>query len=111
VDVLHLNLHKTFSTPHGAVGRAPGPVLTREPLAKYLPTPVVRQEPDGRYRLVAPQASIGRVGGFAGNFGVLLRAYCYIRTLGSDGLRRLANRLCSAQLSARPSPRCPHPPV
>lgn len=87
-DVVHLNLHKTFSTPHGGGGPGCGPVVANKQLAPFLPKPRVVQEGD-RYRLEAnyPQ-SIGRVKGFYGNFGVMVRAYTYITTLGADGLRQ-----------------------
>jgi glycine dehydrogenase len=91
-DVVHLNLHKTFSTPHGGGGPGSGPVAVREALAPFLPTPVVRRrEDDGGYVLAAPERSIGRVGLFHGNFGVMVRAYAYIRTLGAVGLREVSD--------------------
>ena len=91
-DVLHLNLHKTFSTPHGGGGPGSGPIAVREALAPFLPTPVVRREEgEGDYVLAAPEQSIGRVGLFHGNFGVIVRAYAYIRTLGAAGLREVSD--------------------
>lgn len=91
-DVAHLNLHKTFSTPHGGGGPGSGPIAVRESLAPFLPTPIVRyQEGDGSYALAAPEQSIGRVGLFHGNFGVLVRAYAYIRSLGAAGLREVSD--------------------
>jgi len=91
-DVVHLNLHKTFSTPHGGGGPGSGPVAVREALAHFLPTPVVRRtERDGGYVLAAPEQSIGRVGAFYGNFGVMVRAYAYIRSLGAAGLREVSD--------------------
>jgi len=91
-DVVHLNLHKTFSTPHGGGGPGSGPIAVREPLAPFLPTPIVRRrEDDGSYVLAAPERSIGRVGLFHGNFGVMARAYAYIRTLGAAGLREVSD--------------------
>jgi glycine dehydrogenase subunit 2 len=90
-DVVHLNLHKTFSTPHGGGGPGSGPIAVREPLAPFLPTPIVRRrEGDGGYVLAAPERSIGRVGLFHGNFGVMVRAYAYIRSLGAAGLREVS---------------------
>ena len=92
-DVVHLNLHKTFSTPHGGGGPGAGPVCAGERLAPYLPTPVVeREEREGveRYALGRPERSIGKVGAFHGNFGVLVRAYAYIRALGDTGLRQVS---------------------
>ena len=86
-DVVHLNLHKSFSTPHGGGGPGAGPVLCSEELAPYLPTPVVEESDDGLVRLVAPERSIGRLQQFQGNAAVLVRAYAYMRALGLDGLR------------------------
>lgn len=86
-DVMHYNLHKTFSTPHGGGGPGSGPVGVTEKLAKFLPGPVVVKGEDG-FRLQMPEASIGRVKSFYGNFGVMVRAYTYIRMLGADGLRQ-----------------------
>jgi glycine dehydrogenase subunit 2 len=89
-DVVHLNLHKTFSTPHGGGGPGAGPVCVTEELASFLPDPVVEQSDDGSFRLVRPADSIGAIGGFHGNFGVLIKAYAYIRSLGEDGLRAVS---------------------
>jgi glycine dehydrogenase subunit 2 len=90
-DVIHMNLHKTFATPHGGGGPGAGPVAVRADLAPYLPVPVVRRAPDETYYLDydRPQ-SVGRVRAFGGHFGVLVRAYTYIRLLGADGLRRVS---------------------
>ncbi|AFM01695.1 MULTISPECIES: aminomethyl-transferring glycine dehydrogenase subunit GcvPB [Desulfitobacterium] len=86
-DVVHLNLHKTFSTPHGGGGPGAGPVGVKEFLAPYLPKPVVARTPGGQYTLDAHRPlSIGRVRAFQANFGVLVRAYAYIRALGGEGL-------------------------
>ncbi len=86
-DVCHLNLHKTFSTPHGGGGPGSGPVACRDFLAKYLPDPVVGRSPDGTARMTADKDSFGRLLAFHGHFGVLVRAWAYIRTLGAAGLR------------------------
>ncbi len=86
-DVCHLNLHKTFSTPHGGGGPGSGPVACRQSLAKYLPDPVVVRTAEGRPALGRAKASFGRMLAFHGHFGVLARAWAYIRTLGPDGLR------------------------
>ena len=87
-DVVHLNLHKTFSTPHGGGGPGAGPVLVNERLRPYLPSPDVIEE-NGEFRLVrAGEKSIGRVAGFYGNVGVMVRAAAYIRSMGCDGLVR-----------------------
>jgi len=92
-DVMHYNLHKTFSTPHGGGGPGAGAVGASAELAPYLPGPIVDRwdEPDGpRYGWRMPERSIGRVKSFWGNFGVLVRAYVYIRMLGAEGLRAVA---------------------
>jgi glycine dehydrogenase subunit 2 len=92
VDILHLNLHKTFSTPHGGGGPGAGPVAVRRDLARFLPVPRV-VERDGRCELREDfPDSVGRVLAFHGHFGVLVRAYSYIRSMGPDGLRQ-ASRL------------------
>ncbi len=114
-DVMHINLHKTFSQPHGGGGPGAGPIVVKEHLAPFLPSPhvVVDPEEDGgwkiengrgrarpssivsppsstTYCLHEPQRTIGRLGAFHGNFGVLLRAYAYISSLGPDGLRAMS---------------------
>ena len=95
-DVLHYNLHKTFSTPHGGGGPGSGPVGAAPSLADFLPGPIVAVDPERSdeegpfFTFVFPAKSIGRVKGFYGHFGVLVRAYTYIRMLGPDGLRRVA---------------------
>ena len=85
-DAVHLNLHKTFTTPHGGGGPGAGPVGVKEELVPFLPRPTVEKQ-DGRFRLDfdRPQ-SIGRVRSFYGNFGMLVRAYTYIVAMGGDGL-------------------------
>jgi glycine dehydrogenase subunit 2 len=91
-DVVHLNLHKTFSTPHGGGGPGAGPVGVAAHLLPFLPVPMVTQEAGG-YRWLTeadrPQ-SIGRLSAFAGNAGVMLRAYVYVRMLGREGMTRVA---------------------
>jgi len=104
-DVMHFNLHKTFSTPHGGGGPGSGPVGVTRQLAKFLPGPIVVEEVNSEcacghghpghddepcYHLVMPEASVGRIKAFYGNFGVLVKAYTYIRMLGSEGLREAA---------------------
>ena len=87
VDVMHLNLHKTFSTPHGGGGPGAGPVAVKSHLEPFLPVPRIRNANDGlRFDWNRP-ASIGRVRAFYGNFGVLVRALAYILAHGGDGLR------------------------
>ena len=90
VNLLQLNLHKTFSTPHGGGGPGAGPVGVTKALEAFLPVPRVRKT-GGRFRWEARgRATVGRVHGFYGNVGVLVRAYAYIRTLGREGLARAA---------------------
>jgi glycine dehydrogenase subunit 2 len=106
-DVLHYNLHKTFSTPHGGGGPGSGPVGVASELVDFLPGPIVAvdnerlEDADAEgavfYTFVDPPKSIGRVKAFYGQFGVMVRAYTYIRMLGPDGLRRAAE---SAVLNA-----------
>jgi glycine dehydrogenase subunit 2 len=92
IDVMHFNLHKTFSTPHGGGGPGAGPVGVKETLAPFLPAPVVRERADGAgFELVHDLPhSIGRLHGSHGNVGMLVRAYAYILSLGAEGLRRCA---------------------
>ncbi|MGD0017834.1 MAG: aminomethyl-transferring glycine dehydrogenase subunit GcvPB [Candidatus Limnocylindrales bacterium] len=93
-DVMHINVHKTFSTPHGGGGPGAGPVGVGDRLLPFLPSPRVLREPDGRFRLERPgerPSSIGRVRAFAGNAGVLVRAYAYIRAHGAAGLREVSD--------------------
>jgi glycine dehydrogenase subunit 2 len=98
-DVVHMNLHKTFTTPHGGGGPGAGPVGIKAHLAPFLPVPVVARDlapgagapEESRYRLDWKRPkSIGKLQSFWGNFGMLVRAYTYIRTMGPDGLRAVA---------------------
>jgi glycine dehydrogenase subunit 2 len=92
-DIVHMNTHKTFATPHGGGGPGAGPVAVRERLVPFLPAPVVSRDPQGRFFLDRDRPrSIGRVHGFNGNFGVLVRAYAYVFGNGGDGLRAVAER-------------------
>ena len=87
-DVVHFNLHKTFATPHGGGGPGSGPVGVKEFLAPFLPKPVVKKQADGTFTMDYERPlSIGRVRSFYANFGVLVKAYSYIRSLGGEGLR------------------------
>jgi glycine dehydrogenase subunit 2 len=93
-DVMHFNVHKTFSTPHGGGGPGAGPVGVGDKLVPFLPGPLVLREPDGRFRLERPgerPSSIGRVRSFVGSTGVLIRAYAYILAQGGDGLRQVSD--------------------
>ncbi|MFO7619188.1 MAG: aminomethyl-transferring glycine dehydrogenase subunit GcvPB [Thermoplasmata archaeon] len=91
-DIVHLNLHKTFSTPHGGGGPGAGPVGVVERLAEFLPVPVAAKKGDGYYLNYDMPKSIGKVHGFHGNWGVLLRAYAYILSQGGDGLTQATER-------------------
>jgi len=86
-DMMHYNVHKTFTGPHGAGGPGAGPIAVQSFLADYLPGPVVARNGQGRYTLTQPAKSVGRVRTFFGNVGILLRGYFYLRTLGAQGLR------------------------
>ena len=89
-DMMHFNPHKTFSGPHGGGGPGAGPIAVRRKLEPFLPCPVVEKQGEV-YRLTYDRPeSIGRVRSFFGNVGVLVRAYCYIRTYGPAGLREVA---------------------
>lgn len=93
-DMMHYNVHKTFTGPHGAGGPGSGPICVREFLGDYLPAPVIRRhETDSggkSFELSSPSKTIGRVRSFFGNVGILIRGYCYLRTLGSVGVRLAA---------------------
>jgi len=90
-DMMHFNPHKTFSGPHGGGGPGAGPIAVTGKLAPYLPVPIVARSENGVYHLDEDRPkSIGRVRSFFGNTGVLLRTYCYLRTLGPEGARRVA---------------------
>ena len=91
-DVIHMNLHKTFSTPHGGGGPGAGPVGVSERLEPYLPVPMVAHDGTDYYWLTERERphSIGRLSAFAGNAGVLLRAYIYARMLGREGMTRVS---------------------
>ncbi|MBF8299146.1 MAG: Glycine dehydrogenase (decarboxylating) [Dehalococcoidia bacterium] len=93
-DVVHMNLHKTFTTPHGGGGPGAGAICVRDTLKPFLPSPlVVKHEANGHsdtYSFEHPGESIGPIGAFYGNFGNIARAYTYIRSLGPDGLREVS---------------------
>lgn len=88
-DIIHLNLHKTFSTPHGGGGPGSGPVGVKKCLVPYLPEPAIISENESSKSTNGANSSIGRMKPYWGNFGILVRAYAYIRALGAEGLRRV----------------------
>ncbi|HWQ40729.1 MAG TPA: aminomethyl-transferring glycine dehydrogenase subunit GcvPB [Desulfosporosinus sp.] len=88
-DVVHLNLHKTFATPHGGGGPGSGPVGVKDFLADYLPKPTIEKNSEGKFFFDFDRPySIGKVSSFYGNFGVVVRAYTYIRAIGGEGLKK-----------------------
>jgi glycine dehydrogenase subunit 2 len=89
-DVIQLNLHKTFSTPHGGGGPGAGPVGIKNILEPFLPLPVLQKEKGGYFWDYNRPQSIGKVHAFYGNFGVLVKAYAYIRSLGAEGLKKIS---------------------
>lgn len=98
-DIVHMNLHKTFATPHGGGGPGAGPVAVSERLVPFLPGPLPRLDAEsGQYGWVTPERSIGRIHGWHGNAVVLARAYAYIIVHGAEGLRRVGD---CAVLNAR----------
>ena len=90
IDLMHFNPHKTFSGPHGCGGPGAGPIAVSQKLAPFLPVPLVAKDGHGYHLDYDRPKSIGRVRSFFGNVGVLLRMYCYLRSHGPDGLRRIA---------------------
>jgi glycine dehydrogenase subunit 2 len=91
-DMQHYNVHKTFTGPHGGGGPGSGPITVRDFLAPYLPSPIVRKNGDRYYLDHDMPLSIGRVRSFFGTIGILFRGYCYIRTLGPDGLKDVSEQ-------------------
>ncbi len=89
-DVVHLNLHKTFSTPHGGGGPGSGPVGVKKHLVPFLPKPVIEQKGDEYYFDYDRPLSIGKIKSFYGNFSVIVKAYAYICSLGAEGLRKVS---------------------
>jgi len=89
-DVVHLNLHKTFSTPHGGGGPGSGPIAVTKELVPFLPVPTVEKEGERYYLDYDKPLSIGKVRSFYGNFNVMVKAYAYILTMGPEGLREVA---------------------
>ena len=88
-DCVQLNLHKTFSTPHGGGGPGSGPVCVKSNLADFLPLPLVAKNGE-KYTFTSPTKSIGSLGAAYGNFGVMIKAYAYIRSLGAEGLKEVS---------------------
>ena len=88
-DYVQLNLHKTFGTPHGGGGPGSGPLSVKENLADFLPSPLVTTS-DGKYKFVSPTKSIGSIANFWGNFGVMCKAYAYIRSVGAEGMKEIS---------------------
>jgi glycine dehydrogenase subunit 2 len=121
-DMMHYNVHKTFTGPHGAGGPGSGPIAVRDFLSDFLPGPVITRHTgrDGKtmYRSTTPAKSVGRVRSFFGNVGILVRGYCYLRTLGAAGVRAMsenavlnANYLLTQLKNVLPVPqgdRCMH---
>ena len=87
-DVVHLNLHKTFAAPHGGGGPGSGPVGVKKDFAKFLPVPVISKKDDNYYLDYDRKDSIGKIKNFYGNFGVMIKSYAYILTMGRDGLKK-----------------------
>lgn len=88
-DIMHINLHKTFATPHGGGGPGSGPVGVVEKLVDYLPNPRVKKDADGKFYVETSDNALGSVSSFFGNFGVMLKAYAYILSLGKEGIRNV----------------------
>ncbi|MBD5231734.1 MAG: aminomethyl-transferring glycine dehydrogenase subunit GcvPB [Bacteroidales bacterium] len=88
-DIMHINLHKTFSTPHGGGGPGSGPVGVRKGLEDLLPNPRVKKEADGTFRIEWGKDSLGSISAYLGNFGVMLKAYAYILTLGKENIKNV----------------------
>lgn len=89
-DIMHINLHKTFSTPHGGGGPGSGPVGVAKHLVKHLPNPRVVKDQDGYFSITSDnEDALGNISGFLGNFGVMMRAYAYILSLGKENIRKV----------------------
>ena len=88
-DIMHINLHKTFSTPHGGGGPGSGPVGVAEHLVKFLPNPHVKKGDDGKFYVENNDEALGSVSTFFGNFGVMMKAYAYILSLGKEGIKEV----------------------
>ena len=88
-DIMHINLHKTFSTPHGGGGPGSGPVGVAEHLVKFLPNPHVKKDENGKFYVENGDEALGSVSTFFGNFGVMMKAYAYILSLGKEGIKKV----------------------
>ena len=112
VDVLHVNVHKTFSTPHGGGGPGAGPVGVKKALEPFLPVPRVVKEGHVYRRNLDYPSSIGKVHGFQGNVGILIRTYCYMRLQGAEGFREMSENaiLAANYLRAKLAPLFPKMP-
>lgn len=88
-DIMHINLHKTFSTPHGGGGPGSGPVGVAKHLVDFLPNPRVIKNSDGSFSITKNDKSLGNISTFLGNFGVMMRAYAYILTLGKENIKHV----------------------
>ena len=88
-DIMHINLHKTFSTPHGGGGPGSGPVGVAEHLVELLPNPRVKKDDEGRFYLTESKNSLGKISSFLGNFGVMMKAYAYILSLGKENIKNV----------------------
>lgn len=88
-DIMHINLHKTFSTPHGGGGPGSGPVGVAAHLVDYLPNPRVTKDEEGKYHIIDKENSLGSISTFLGNFGVMMKAYAYILSLGKENIKKV----------------------
>jgi glycine dehydrogenase subunit 2 len=90
VDILHINLHKTFATPHGGGGPGAGPLCVRDILEPYLPKPIIKKKKEKFVLDYNRPDSIGKIHSFYGNFNIIIRAYCYILSMGKDNIKKIA---------------------
>ena len=92
-DIVHINLHKTFSTPHGGGGPGSGPIAVVDKLSEFLPVPVIEEDSKKHYSLnYSVEGTIGPIHSYYGNFGILVRAYVYISVLGEEGVKKMTRR-------------------